>query len=592
MPHGPALTDTSPVGAPIGDLAVYRRLLRYSAPYWKVFVAAVIGMVTFAAVDAAFLRLVQPFIDGTFIKRDAQITRLVPLFIVGLFILRGVGYFLHTYGMAWVSQQVVLRMRQDIFAHLLRLPVRFYEQTRNADLIVKLTYHTNQVADSATGVITAIIKDGLAVMLYLAIMFFSSWKLTLIALSVAPFVAGSVRYVSRRFKVINQRLQTSMGSVTHVADEAMTGRRIVKIYGGESYEAQRFAQAADFIRRQSLKLVASASGAVGAVQLIAAVAVALIVYLAVSGDMLRWATPGTFVSFMVTMIAIRQPMNNLTSVTERLSRGVVAARDVFQFLDTPPEPAGGTRPLERARGEIDFVDAQFSYGARERDAVGGVTVHIEPGQTVAFVGRSGSGKSTLLSLLPRFYDPSGGAVRLDGVDVREYRVADLRRQVALVDQNVFLFNGTVAENIAYGLIGQVTKEQIVEAAKAAYAWDFIEKLPQGLETPLGQAGITLSGGQRQRIAIARALMRNAPVLILDEATSALDTESERYIQQALERLVQGRTTLVIAHRLSTVQRADLIIVMHEGRVVEQGRHDDLLARQGHYATLHQLQFEE
>jgi subfamily B ATP-binding cassette protein MsbA len=494
--------------------------------------------------------------------------------------------------MAWVSQKVVLRLRQDVFAHMLHLPVGHYDRARNADLIVKLTYHTNQVADSATGVITSVIKDGLSVILYLGIMFFSSWKLTLIALSVAPFVAGSVRYVSRRFKVINQRLQASMGGVTHVADEAITGRRIVKIYGGEAYELGRFSEVSEFIRRQSLKLVASASGAVGVVQLIAALAIAMIVYLAVSGDMLRWATPGTFVSFIVTMIAIRQPMNNLTGVTERVTRGLVAARDLFLFLDTTPEQAGGDRALARARGEIRFEDVRFGYSPEARPALDGVSFEARPGQTVAIVGRSGSGKSTLLSLLPRFYDPTSGAVKLDGFDVRDYRLADLRRQIALVDQNVVLFNASVADNIAYGVRDQVSDAQIADAARAAYAWEFIAQLPSGLDTPLGQNGVTLSGGQRQRIAIARALLRNAPILILDEATSSLDTESERYIQQALETLVQGRTTLVIAHRLSTVQRADMIVVMQDGRVVESGRHDALLARQGLYATLHQMQFED
>jgi len=590
MPHGPPMTASDAELS--SHWAVYRRLLRYSAPHWKVFLVAVIGMVLFAGVDTAFIRLVQPLLDGSFIERDPTIMRLVPFAILGLFVLRGIAGFVSAYGMAWVSQRVVMDLRADVFEQMLRLPVSHYDRTRNADMLVKLTYHTNQVADSATGVVTAMIKDGLTIVGLLWVMLFMSWKLTLIALLVAPFVAGSVRHVSRRFKVINERLQSSMGGVTHVADEAMTGRRIVKIYGGEAYEVARFRDVSEFIRRQSLKLVASGAGASGVVQFLAAIAVAVIVYFAVSGDMLRTQSPGTFAAFLGAMLAIRGPLNALTNISERLTRGVVAARDLFQFLDVAPEPPGGTRALERAGGALRFEDVRFTYAVEGRAALNGVTLDVAPGQTVAIVGRSGSGKSTLLSLLPRFYDPAQGRILLDGHDLREFRLADLRRQIALVDQNVVLFNASVADNIAYGVRSAVTEDQIVEAARAAYAWDFIDQMPQKLDTPLGQDGVMLSGGQRQRIAIARALLRNAPILILDEATSALDTESERYIQQALERLVQGRTTLVIAHRLSTVQRADLIAVMQDGRIVESGRHDELLARNGLYAALYQMQFQD
>ncbi|MGH8441828.1 MAG: lipid A export permease/ATP-binding protein MsbA [Nevskiaceae bacterium] len=586
MPHGPAMSPSVD-----SDEAVYRRLLRYSAPHWKVFLVALLGMLMFATVDTTFIWLIKPMIDGSFVDRDPEIMRLVPLAILGLFILRGIAHFTSTYGMAEVAQRVVLSLRGQVFDHLLRLPVAHYDRVRNADLLVKLTYQVNMVADSATQVLNAIIKDGLRILGLLGVMLYMSWQLTVVVLCVAPFVAGSVRFVSSRFKVINKRLQASMGGVTHVADEAITGRRVVKVYGGEAYEASRFREVNEFIRKQALKLVASSSGAQGVVQLIASVAVAVIVYLAISGDM-RLESPGTFAAFIGAMLGIRDPLSAVTGITDRLTRGLVAAHDLFAFLDIAPEPAGGTRSLERSRGEIRFEGVRFRYSDEAKPALDGVTLDVKPGQTVAFVGRSGSGKSTLLSLLPRFYDPTEGRVLLDGHDVAEYRIADLRRQVALVDQNVVLFNASVADNIAYGVRDQVTNEQIVESARAAFAWNFIEKLERGLDTPLGQNGVNLSGGQRQRIAIARALLRNAPILILDEATSALDTESERYIQQALERLVQGRTTLVIAHRLSTVQRADLIAVMQDGRIIETGRHAELLAHNGLYAALHQMQFDD
>jgi len=582
----------APAANAYGSLAVYRRLLKYAAPHWPVFAVAVVGMVLFAAVDGAFIRLIQPFIDGSFVHRDPQVIRWVPWAILGLFVLRGVAAFLSAYGMAWVSQRVVMQMRMQVFDHILCLPVSHYDRVKNADLMIKVTYHANLIQDTATTVITAAIKDGLTLVLMIGVMVFMSWKLTLVALAVAPFVALSMGYVNKRFKIINKRIQGSMGGITHVADEAITGRRIVKVYGGEAYEARRFTEVVEFIRRQALKLVASSSGANGVVQLMAAISVSVIVYLAISGDMLRAGTPGTFAAFIGAMLAVRGPLNSLTGINERLSRGLVAATDLFGFLDTPKEADTGTRPLARATGAVRFAGVHFRYPGAARDALSGVSVEVKPGETVAFVGKSGSGKSTLLSLLPRFHDAGGGQVLLDGHDVREYRLRDLRRQIALVDQNVVLFNGSVAQNIAYALDPRPEPARIIEAARAANAWEFIERLPGQLDAPLGQNGVMLSGGQRQRIAIARALLRNAPILILDEATSALDTESERDIQQAIERLVKGRTTLVIAHRLSTIQRADRIVVMQEGAVAEEGRHEQLLAQNGLYAALHRMQFED
>ena len=578
--------------APTTPMQVYKRLLRYAAPHWRVLAGAMVAMVIYAATETATMRLVQPLLDGSFVKRDPEITRIVPWAVLGLFVLRALSSFASVYAMAWVSQQVVSRLRGEVFDQVLYLPISHYDKTRNADLLVKLTYHVGQIADSATSVLSSMVKDGLTIVGLLGVMFFNSWKLTLISLVMAPIVATSVRYVARRSRMLSKRLQESMGGVTHVADEAITGRRVVKIYGGEQAEASRFRQVNDYIRRQSMKLVVTSSGSSNTIQIIAGIAVSIIIYLATSDNWMRQMSPGTFVSFLAAMLALRGPLNSLSGVNERLQRGIAAGTDLFTFLSTPRETAGGTRTLERASGNIRFEDVHFRYAEDARPALAGVSLDVKPGQTVAFVGKSGSGKSTLLSLLPRFYDPQAGRILLDGGDLLEYQLKDLRRQIALVDQNVVLFNATVAENIAYGVADRVSREEILDAAKAAYAWDFVEKLPNGLDTPVGQNGVALSGGQRQRLAIARALLKNAPILILDEATSALDTESERYIQAALEKLVKGRTTLVIAHRLSTIQNADLIVVMQDGRVVESGKHDELLALGRVYAGLHHMQFAE
>lgn len=571
--------------------ALYGRLLRYSKPHWQVFLLAATGMALFASTDVAFMRLMQPMIDGSFVEKDPAIIRVIPWAIMGLFLIRGVAGFMSSYGMAWVSQRVVLKLRGEVFDQMLHLPVSHYDKTRNADLLVKLTYHVNQVSDSGTSVLTAIIKDGLTVFGLLWLMFFNSWKLTLIVLALTPFVAFSVRYVGKRFKIINQRLQQSMGNVTHAADEAITGRRIVKIYGGEKSEIDRFYKVGNYIRQQSVKLVASAATSTAFVQLMAAFAISAIVYFATQPDMLREMSPGTFISVIGSMLALRAPLNNLTNINDRLSRGLVAAADLFAFLDAPRESTGGKLKLWRGKGDVRFEDVKFAYTEGGKQVLEGVTLDVPHGKTVAFVGRTGSGKSTLLSLLPRFYDPTSGRVLLDGHDLQDYPVHDVRRQIALVDQNVVLFNATVAENIAYG-DPRPDEARLIEAAKAAYAWDFIEKLPNGLKSEVGQNGVMLSGGQRQRLTIARALYKNAPILILDEATSALDTESERYIQAALEKLMVGRTTLVIAHRLSTIQNADLIVVMKDGRIIESGTHAQLLVAEGAYAALHRMQFAE
>jgi subfamily B ATP-binding cassette protein MsbA len=548
-------------------------------------------MITYSATDAVFVKLIQPLIDEIFVAHNAQFVRWMPLAIVATFTLRGIANFIASYCIASVGQGVVAKLRQQVFDHLLRVPVLHHDRSRNADLQTKLTYHANQIAESASTILTSAIRDSLTAVFLLGLMLYLSTRLTLYTLLIAPAVALSFNWVNRRFRTISQRIQNSIGDLAHSADEAITGRRVIKLYGGESFVLAAFDRVNDYLRRQNLKMTASSAISLSTLEFIAAIGVALLVFVATLPDMLSRISAGTFTSFIAAMLSLRQPLNSMTSISASFQRGIVAGADLFAFLDTPAETDTGSRVVARARGALRFEGVHFSYSEDKDEALAGITLDIKAGQTIAFVGLSGSGKSTLLSLIPRFYDPAAGGVLLDGIDLRDYSLKDLRRQIALVDQNIVLFNATVAENIAYGHEG-ASRERIAEAAQRAYAWDFIQKLPQGLDTPLGQDGGMLSGGQRQRITIARALFKDAPILILDEATSALDTESERYIQEALEELMRGRTTLVIAHRLSTVQMADKIVVMQAGRIVEQGTNAELLALGGTYAKLHRMQFRE
>jgi len=569
----------------------YRRLLGYSLPHWRVMLLAALATAGFAAVDASFAALVKPLLDKAFVEQNQTYIRTMPLLIVGLFLLRGLSSFCATYGMAWVARRVVKDVRGELFGKLLALPARYYDRVSPSHLIARLTYHVEQLADAASTVLTGVLKDSLTILFYIGVMAWLNWKLTVFAFVVVPFIALIIRYVSRRFRRISARIQSSVGDVTEAVDEAVSGQRVVKIYNGQAFEARHFAKVNENNRWLSMKIVATRAGSSALIQFIAAWAVAAIVFFATQPGMIEGMTAGTFAAFMLAMMSLMQPMKNMGTVNERLQRGIAAAAEIFEMLDQEDEPMDGTFALAQARGALEFDDVHFRYRSELGDALKGVSLRVEPGQTVAFVGKSGSGKSTLLSLLPRFYDVSGGSIRLDGRDLREYRLRDLRNQIALVDQQVRLFSATVADNIAYGIEPAPDAALIVEAARRAHAWEFIEKLPQGLQTPLGPNGATLSGGQRQRIAIARALLKNAPILILDEATSALDTESERLIQAALDELLEGRTTLIIAHRLSTIQHADLIVAMQDGRVVETGRHEELIARNGLYAALHRMQFE-
>ncbi|QHS08951.1 lipid A export permease/ATP-binding protein MsbA [Sinimarinibacterium sp. NLF-5-8] len=584
-------TSSAAVRAIAKPWPTYKRLLAYSMPHWRVIVLASLATAALAAVDAGFAALVKPLLDKAFVEQNPGYIRTLPLLIIGLFLLRAVSSFGSTYGMSWVARRVVKDVRGQLFDKLLGLPVRYYDRVSSSQLIARLTYHVEQVADAASTVLTGVLKDTLTIVFYIGLMTWLNWKLTVFVFVVAPFIALIIRYVSKRFRSISGRIQDSVSLVTEVVDEAVHGQRVIKVSNSQQMESDRFDRANELNRWLSMKVVATKAGSSGVIQVIAALAVAAIVYFATQPSMIDSMSAGTFAAFMLAMMSLTQPMKNMGNVNERLQRGIAAAAEIFETLDQPPEPLEGAHKVTRARGQLTFENVSFAYPGTDVGVLHNINLAIEAGQTVAFVGRSGSGKSTLLSLLPRFYDVDQGRIRLDGVDLRDYDLRDLRNQFALVDQQVRLFSASVAENIAYGISPPPAREKIIDAARRAHAWEFIEKLPQGLETPLGQNGAGLSGGQKQRLAIARALLRDAPILILDEATSALDSESERLIQAALENLVGGRTTLTIAHRLSTIQNADLIVAMQDGQMVEAGSHSELIARNGLYAALHRLQFD-
>lgn len=577
----------------VEPMDAYRRLLEYLRPFRLVFAGAIVSMAIFAATHVGFLSIMQPFLDESFVEKNREAVTWVPFAIVGLFLLRGLSNFGSIWGMAYVGRGVIRDLRQKLFDHLLRLPVMFYDHYSAGALLTRLTYHVEQVSEAITTALTAVIKEGLTIIGLLGFMLYLEWRLTLFSLLVAPVVAVIIDYVARRFRSISKRIQGSVGGLNHVAEEVIQGQRTMKVYGGEEFEREQFLFENRKNRSLTIKLASTQAASSGVVQLLASFALAAVLYFATRPEMLEALTPGTFVAYIGAMLSLMNPMKQLTRVNERLQRGVAAAQEIFSIMDEPVEEDTGSVEVERVAGAIRFDGVSFAYpGSEDAPVLRGIDLDVPAGTTVAIVGRSGAGKSTLLSLLPRFYDPTAGRILLDGADMRDYRRVNLRRHFALVDQQVRLFNASVAANIAYGMQPPPSRERIEEAARDAYAWEFIEKLPQGLDTPVGTNGVLLSGGQRQRLAIARALLKDAPVLLLDEATSALDTESERYIQRALHTLMRGRTTFVIAHRLSTIRDADLIVAMQNGEIVERGTHEALLARGGLYASLHAMQFRD
>ena len=574
------------------SLALYFRLLHHIRPYWRMFAGALLAMAVTAAAEPAVPAIFKPLLDGSFVHKDPNFIRIIPLLMIALFLVRGLADFASTYNMNWVGSQLVMDLRSAMFDKLIAMPTRFYDNSSTGTLIAHVVFNVTQVTQSATSAVTLLVRDTLTIIGLLAWLLWLNWKLTLIIVAIAPLAVLIIRKVSHRLRLINRQAQQNLGEIAHVVEESVGAHKVVKIFGGQNYELQRFGTAVNDARRFFMKGVTASAANGPVVQLIAACGVALVVYIATQQALHGEITVGGFVSYMIAMLMIFGPVKRLTGINEQLQRGLAAAEVVFDVIDGSTEIDHGSLNLGRAQGAISFCDITLHYPDKPIPALDHINLIVQPGETVALVGASGSGKTSLVNLIPRFYSADSGQILLDGHDITEITLDTLRANIALVSQDVVLFNDTIAANIAYGQQASATEQEIINAAEAAHAMVFIRAQPHGLQTRVGENGVKLSGGERQRIAIARALLKDAPVLILDEATSALDNESERHVQAALETLMQGRTTLVIAHRLSTIENADRIAVMQHGRIIEIGKHAELIARQGVYAQLHRSQFHE
>ena len=569
---------------------LYLRLLGYVKPYWRTFAISIFGTAVTAATEPLLPALLKPMLDGTFVHKDNTIIQLAPLFILVIFFVRGIASFVATYAIGWVGNKVVMDLRDEMFHKLLSLPTRYYDDHATGNLISKLTFDVTQVTAAATNVVTVSIRDSIIIVGLLGWLFYLNWKLTLLSLVMAPIIAMMLKVINARLRDASRDSQRAMGDITQVIEESVAAHKVVKLFGGQQYESDRFNEQANWVRRHTMKQTMAAAINVPTVQMIAAIALSVIVYLATVQSRSDETTVGGFLSFIAAMLMLTAPIKRLTGVSEFLQRGLAASESVFNLLDTPGEINTGKVTIGRANGRIEFEHVCLSYQQDDRLALRDICLKIPAGQAIALVGASGSGKTTMANLVPRFYLPSSGRITLDGHDLADLTLASLRANIALVSQEVVLFNDTISANIAYGQMREVPEVEIIAAALAAHAMEFIREMPQGLNTLVGERGVKLSGGQRQRIAIARAILKNAPILILDEATSALDSESERHVQAALETLMQGRTSLVIAHRLSTIEKADRIVVLQKGEIVETGTHKELITGNGVYAQLHRIQF--
>lgn len=573
----------------ISSFNVYKRLLEYAVPYAKFFIISIFGFIIVAVTQPLFAELVKLIID-TIEQGNKADNKFLPAYIIGLVIFRSSGTFFGNYFLAKVSASVVHRLRQDIFNHYSRLSTEYFDAQNSGHLISLITYNVAQVTSATTTSVKSFVQEGLTAVGLIVYLLWLNWQLTLVFFVIAPVIAIIVIVISKKLRVLSKNIQNSMGDMTHITSELVQGNRVVKCFGGAAYEIKRF-KASSFFNKQQLQKVALVSAAQNSVmQILVAFALGGLLFLALS--MMDNASTGGFIAYLLAAFMLPRPIQSLAKANNEIQKGIAAASDIFTALDVEPENDQGTIDTAAGKGVLQFENLSFSYPGSSKLALKNINLNIQPGQTIAIVGASGSGKTTLANLIPRFYDYSKGRILLDGMEIKQYTLSCLRDQIAIVTQNTTLFNDTVFNNIAYGILSDINEAAVLKAAEDAYATEFIVSLESGMQTEIGEHGIQLSGGQRQRLAIARALLKNVPVLILDEATSALDTESERYIQKALEHVMAHRTTIVIAHRLSTIEKADVILVMQAGEIVERGTHQDLLAKKGTYARLHAIQFSE
>ncbi len=571
---------------------IYFRLLGYIRSSWWMFLLSILGYLMYSAMEPALAALLKHIVDVVSSGTISENRILIPAAILGVFLFRGTGTFLGSYFMAKIANKVVYDLRTTMFDKLVALPSSYYNDMPSGRLLSKLTYDTEQVIGAVTSAVKTLLREGFTVIGLLGYMLYTNWKLSLLFLLIIPVIGFVVSYASKRFRKLSKNIQNAMGGVSDVASESIKGQEVVKIFGGFEYERQRFSKAADDNRRSQMKMELTKALNIPVVQFLVAIALAVLIWLALDPNLSAQMSAGDFVAFIGAAGMLSKPARQLTDVNSILQKGIAAAQSIFEFIDMTEEVDQGTKALPKAQGNIEWRDLSFQYPNTDRLALNGINLTVPAGKTLALVGRSGGGKSTMANLIPRLYDVTDGELLIDDHDIRQYPLRELRSQIALVNQNVVLFNGSIRDNIAYGYLRDASEQDVIEAAKAANAWEFIQELDQGLNTVVGENGVLLSGGQRQRIAIARAILKNAPILILDEATSALDTESERAIQQALDTLMKNRTTIAIAHRLSTIENADIIAVVDHGTIIESGSHAELLELNGAYAGLHQKQFSE
>ncbi len=571
---------------------VYGRLWQYVTPHKLVGFIAVVGMTATAVVEASLAYLLQPLMDDTLVAKQVESGRWIPLAFMVIFMLRGLSGFATEASLGWIGRSVISDLRRQVFNKFLTLPVKFFDGQAAGPLLSRLTYNVEMVAESVTSVVTIGVRDILTVIAAIGVMLYQSPSLTVFVAILIPIVGALVWLLGIAFRRYSNRIQDTVGEVTQVTDEIIRGNSVVKAFGGYEYERDRLAAVDERNRKQNLKLIRVRSMGVAVTQMVFGFGIALVIFIAGKQSLEGVLSPGQFISFFSAMTLMLQPVRRITNVNATLQRGVAGADSLFMIIDEKDESDTGTHEIERVRGRVRFDNVGFSYGDEDSPVVENITVSIGAGKTLAIVGHSGSGKSTLVSLLPRFYEFDSGDILIDDVSIRDFTLASLRNNISLVSQDVILFNDTIRNNLAYGQLRSYSEEELMKAAEAAHVLDFTNELPRGLETMVGDRGVLLSGGQRQRIAIGRALLKNSPVLILDEATSSLDTQSERRIQDALNVLMKDRTTLVIAHRLSTVEKADQIIVLDAGKIVESGTHAELVAQEGHYAKLYRMQFSD